>query len=332
MSNIYYCIAICVASILLLNGCKKDRDQTKNTVAHGIEIDDSNTGVPIGHTLTDVTNTIIVTETWIASSNNGSRIIENKYFHSGAALIITVNGFTVQYCKFFGKGGISNNANDGQSSLGKNITIIDCELDGNHENLEGDVAIGGSNITLKRLNIHRWPRNMWIGEGNVWVEECYMHDLTVDGSGAHIENIYVAGGANQTYIRNKLISNRISINGGTGGISASLAIYNEGWSDFPDLDNILVENNYFESDGGYALYGGACIGKLPKPYAKNMIVRGNIFGRTIQRHCGVYGTATAFDPTQPGNLWENNIWGDRGPFWQTGDPEKDAEINAPGPS
>jgi hypothetical protein len=63
-----------------------------------------------------------------------------------------------------------------------------------------------------------------------------------------------------------------------------------------------------------------------------MKVRGNIFGRGIQRHCGVYGTATAFDLTQVGNLWENNTWGDRGPFWQTGDPEKGDEIIAPGPS
>jgi hypothetical protein len=331
MINFYHFSVICVIPMLLLNGCKKEQGPAIQTITHGIEINDSNTGIPAGHTLNDVTSSIIVTEGWITSSNNGTRIIKNKYFHSGAALIITVDGFTIQYCKFFGRGGITNNANDGNSSLGKNITIMDCELDGNNENLEGDVAIGGSNITLKRLNIHHWPRNMWIGEGNVWVEECYMHDLTVDGSGAHIENIYVAGGPNQTYIRNKLISNRISINGGTGGISASLAIYNEGWSDFPDLDHILVENNYFESDGGYALYGGACVGKLPKPYARNIRVLGNIFGRGIQRNCGVYGPATAFDSDQSGNLWKNNTWGDNGPFWQAGDPEKGDEINAPGP-
>jgi hypothetical protein len=318
--------------LLILVTCKKSDESNKGTVEHGQELNESNTGVPPGHVLTDISSNITVTESWISNVNGGSRIIQDKNFLSGAKLIITVDGFTVQYCKFFGIGGITIDANDGQSSLGKNIQILDCELDGNHENLNGDVAIYGSNLTIKRVHVHRWPRGMWIGEGNVWVEECYMHDLTCDGNGAHIENIYVAGGANQTYIRNKFISNRSYIVDGTGQISASLAIYNEGWDDFPDLDNILVENNYFESDGGYAMYGGACVGKLPKPYAINMTVRGNIFGREEQRNCGVYGTATAFDQYNSSNKWENNTWGHRGPFWQVGDPEKGDIINAPTPT
>ncbi len=301
-------------------------------ITHGSQINECNTGVPAGHALAEVASTIIVTEAWIRSSNGGSRAIRNRHFLSGAGLVISVDGFTVQYCRFSGVGGFTTNANDGRSSLGKNIQILDCEFDGNHENGGGDVAVGGSDLTLKRVWVHRWPRAMWVGEGNIWVEECYMHDLTVDGSGAHIENIYVAGGANQTYVRNKLISNRVPINGGTAGISASLAIYNEGWAPFPDLDHILVENNYFESDGGYAIYGGACVSKLPKPYAKNTVVRGNIFGRGIQRRCGVYGTSTAFDPAQPGNLWEGNTWGPPGPFWQAGDPVEGASVAAPGPS
>lgn len=326
--------------LLMLVSCKKndtddegtvENKDTLSVVTHGKDLNESNTGVPAGHILADVSMGIIVTEDWIRSENGGSRIIENKNFQSGAGLIITVDGFTVQNCKFFGIGGITNNANDGKSSMGKNIKVLNCEFDGNHENLEGDVAIGGVSI-IKRSHIHRWPRAMWIGESDIWVEECYMHDLTCDGKGAHIENIYVAGGANQTYVRNKLISNSSYIGDGSGQISASLAIYNEGWADFPDLNHILVENNYFESDGGYALYGGACIGKLPKPYAKNMIVRGNIFGRELQRYCGVYGTATAFDPSQPGNKWENNTWGAHGPYWVAGDPEEGEEIPAPPPT
>jgi len=303
------------------------------TITHGSQLNATNTGVPSGHILTDVSSTIIVTEAWISGANGGTRIIEHKHFLSGAQLIVTVDGFTVQYCKFSGYGGLTTDANDGQSRIGKNVTITDCEFDGNHENLRDSVAIGGSHLTLKRVHIHRWPRAMWVGEGNIWVEECYMHDLTEDASGAHIENIYVAGGPNQTYIRNKLISNRVRINGGSGiSISASLAIYNESWAVFPELDHILIENNYFESDGGYALYAGACVGKLPAPYAKNTVARGNIFGRGTQRKCGYYGPVTAFDPDQSGNIWTDNTWGPRGPYWQSGDPEEGAAIAAPGPS
>ena len=300
-------------------------------ISHGSQINETNTGVPSGHTLTDISTSIIVTEAWISGTNGGSRIIENKHFLSGARLIVTVDGFTVRYCKFSGVGGFSTDANDGQSPTGKNVLITDCEFDGNHENLRDDVAVGGSYLTLKRVHIHRWPRAMWIGEGNVWIEECYMHDLTVDGSGAHIENIYVAGGANQTYIRNKLVSNAVSLSGSSGSISASLAIYNESWATFPELNHIVIENNYLESDGGYALYGGACLGK-GAPFAKNTVVRGNVFGRGIQRNCGVYGPVTAFDPAQSGNLWINNTWGAQGTFWQAGDPEEGAQIEAPGPT
>jgi len=300
-------------------------------ISHGSQINETNTGVPSGHTLTDISTSIIVTEAWISGTNGGARTIENKHFLSGARLIVTVDGFTVRYCKFSGVGGFSTDANDGQSPTGKNVLITDCEFDGNHENLRDDVAVGGSYLTLKRVHIHRWPRAMWIGEGNVWIEECYMHDLTVDGSGAHIENIYVAGGANQTYIRNKLVSNAVSLSGSSGSISASLAIYNESWATFPELNHIVIENNYLESDGGYALYGGACLGK-GAPFAKNTVVRGNVFGRGIQRNCGVYGPVTAFDPAQSGNLWINNTWGAQGTFWQAGDPEEGAQIEAPGPT
>jgi hypothetical protein len=328
------------------SGCGGNGDSTPSTpasntdpspstvttaVTHGSQINESNTGVPDGRTLTDVSSTIIVTESWITSVNGGSRSIMDKHFLSGANLIVTVDGFSVRYCKFTGKSGFTTNANDGHSPLGKNIEIMDSEFDGNHENTGGDVAVGGSYLSLKRVHIHGWPRAMWIGEGNVLVEECYMHDLTVDGSGAHIENIYVAGGANQTYIRSKLISNRVSLNGGTLGISASLAIYNESYAAFPDLDNIRIENNYFESNGSYGLYGGACIGKLPKPYAKNTVIRGNIFGRSIQRRSGLYGPAAAFDPSQPGNAWESNTWGAKGPYWQTGDPQEGDSVPTPNP-
>jgi hypothetical protein len=304
-------------------------------VTHGSQIDATNTGVPSGHTLTDVSSTIIVTESWIAHSNNGSRVIHDKNFLAGAGLIVTVDGFTVQYCKFNGRGtsqsgdsAVTTNANDGQSPQGTNVSVLDSEFDGNNEPPGGDVAIFGASI-IQRVNVHNWPRALWIAQNNLLVKESYIHDLWVDGSGAHIENIYVAGGVNQKYIRNKLMSNSVSTD--NSSISASLAIYNESYSDFTPLDNIQVIDNYMASDGGYSMYGGACIGKS-NPYATNMTVTGNIFGRDFQRYSGVYGAATAFNNAAPTNAWKNNTWGPPGPDWQTGDPEKGAEIAASGPS
>jgi hypothetical protein len=319
-------------AIIIFSSCKSDDDSSLIPVKHGQDVNETNTGVPAGHTLSNATSTIVVTEEWIESSNDGKRTIENLLFTDEADLTIKVNNFTVKYCKFFGK------SNAGVEIGMKNITFEDCEFDGNHENIGGDVALYGSGITAKRVHIHRWPRAMWVGDGDVWIEGCYMHDLTCDDGDAHLENIYVAGGANQTYLCNKFISNEIHLTSSPHLMtSASLAIYNEsysrgvGYPDFPALDNILLEDNYFESDGQYAMYGGACIGKAA-PYAKNMKVRGNVFGRGLHKNCGISGIGTAFDPSQPGNVWENNTWGPRGVDWQTGDPEEGDEVSSPGPS
>jgi hypothetical protein len=315
-----------LSSIFLLAGCVIGTGF--GTMRNAADINESNTGVPAGHSLSDVKNTILVTESWISHVNYGSRILQNRNFLTGAALVIAVDGFTVQYCKFNGKGGLSNNPNDGSGILGKNIKVIDCEFDGNNENLADAVAVNGSSLTLMGVHVWRWPRAMWIGEGDVWVEGCYFHDLTDDNSGSHIENIYVAGGANQTYLKNKFISNAVYL--GTGiQISASLAIYNESYAVFPNLDNILIQGNYFESDGYYPLYCGALSSK-GAPYAKNMVIRDNIFGREHQRWSGKGGPAIAFDPTQPGNLWINNTWGPYGPKSMPGDPAEGSLISAPG--
>jgi hypothetical protein len=113
--------------------------------------------------------------------------------------------------------------------------------------------------------------------------------------------------------------------------SASLAIYNEPSftsPDFPALDNILVQDNYFESDGYYALYCGALSAKTGA-FAKNMTVTGNVFGRGLHRLCGVGGPAICFDPSQPGNVWSNNTWGAKGPTTLDTDPLEGAIIDAP---
>ena len=134
-----------------------------------------------------------------------------------------------------------------------------------------------------------------------------MHDLTLDYTGAHIEDIYVAGGAHQTYLRSKLVSNGVRVDhgsAGSAGISASLAIYNESWATFTPLTDIRVEDSYFESDGYYPLYGGACVSK-GNPYATDMVVTGNIFSRG-----GLGGSACCFDSDGAGNEWTDNTYTD----------------------
>lgn len=285
---------------------------------HGSLIDATNTGVPVGHSLVDWASNVTVTEAWIAASNGGSRIIENRNFTSGATLTIRTGDVTVRYCKFNGTSRIL------LPDAVTGILVRDCEMDGNHENRGSLQAIKNDSAALHllRVRIHRWPRALTVIRGDTTVENCYLHDLTCDDSGAHIENIYVAGGARQRYLGNKILSNAVRTDPAIVdlNISACLALYNQGGG-LPDLDTILVEDNWIDGDSSYAMYGGAIATKTGA-FAKNLIVRGNTFGRQYQRRCGLFGPITAYGDTEPGNLWENNRWGPRGPYWVSGDPEE----------
>lgn len=304
-------------------GGESDGGGEVSDITHGRELNSTNTGVQAGIELVQSAS-IVVTEDWIANENGGSRTIEKRLFPSGTGIDMRVNDVTIRNCRFLGAGGSSK----GQAITAEveNTTIEWSEFDGEHENLRDHVAIGGDSLRLYRVHMHRWPRGLWIS-GPVVVEETYMHALTGDDSGAHIENIYVAGGAGQRYIKNRLDSDCA----GPGGcaISASLAIYNEDWAVFPPLADIVIKDNYFNSDGGAVLYAGALSGK-GAAYPTQMIVSGNEFGRELNRRSGFYVPAFAFDASQPGNTWSDNTWGERGSFWQDGDPEAGAPVEDPG--
>lgn len=294
-------------------------------IPHGSTMNADNTGVPDGHTLTNVSASITVTESWIDSQNGGSRVLENRNFVSGAGLSIEVSDFTVRYCKFNGEGGIY---------LGKpvaNVLIQDCELDGDQENLGAKQAVKNSaaGVRLLRLNIHHWPRALTVVKGKTIVENCYLHDLTSDNSGEHIENIYVAGGEYQLYVGNWIEANPVSITPTQDdfAVSAALAIYNQGGG-YEDLNRILVERNYFDGVGSFAFYGGAVASK-DGPYATNTVVRGNVFGREHRRFGGEFGPVTAFSVKETGNAWSGNTWGPRGPHWVSGDPEQGDPVTLP---
>ena len=191
-----------------------------STITHGSQLTALNTGVPAGRTLTNVASTINVTESWITNSNGGSRIIQDRNFLSGASIAIWVNNVTIQYCKFNGVSGIYF-LPDSYTDTITGTQILYCELDGNNQNTGAGVAARGSQLTLKGCSIHNWSLGMWVGKGGMLVEECYMYNLFQDGSGAHSTCIYVGGGNNQIYRRNKLISNFLGTN---NQISSSLSL------------------------------------------------------------------------------------------------------------
>jgi hypothetical protein len=310
------------------------------TVTHGSQLNASNTGIPTGRSLTNRSSDLDVTESWITNSNGGLRYVEDINFLSGYGIHIQVSNFTTKYCRW---NGLGTNGRYGSPAVDKNTGLTGlafewCEFDGNHEATHGgdfpfyDMA----EVSLLRCHIHRWPRCIPIGSldpdpSNTSVTECYMHDLTrAISDGAHLENIYVAGGTGISLVRSKVIANLINL-GGNGAASASLAIYNESYATFTPLEDIVIQDNYFDGDGSYSGYFGAISAK-GNPFPINIDVTGNIFGREYHRLSGVYGPVTSSNTGGAGNSWSGNKWGERGPYWQAGDPEEDAAIADPGPS
>ncbi len=165
----------------------------------------------------------------------------------------------------------------------KGLLVQDVEIDGTG-NTDGSAAIGDSNYTLRRVEIHHFgegPR----ANGNVVIEDCYMHDfLDFISQGAHQDVIQSTGGTNQVIRHNTLLMN---VDGG----NAVLMLGTDYGSDLT-FDNNLV------AGGGYALYGGDSNGWNNVSFTNNRI------STMFYPHGGFHGPFIyAENATVSGNVW-----------------------------
>jgi hypothetical protein len=162
-------------------------------------------------------------------------------------------------------------------------------------------AIGNDDYTCIRCDMHSSERGANMGS-NVHIEDSYMHGfLHVPGS--HQSAIGTNGGRNLT-----LLHNNLDCESAGDACSAALALY----PDFEPLDNILVQNNLFNTNGGYCTYGGFDEGT-------NIRYIDNIFGTKYHPECGIWGPVAAFNSSADGNEWSGN----RYPDGSTVDPQSD---------
>jgi hypothetical protein len=93
------------------------------------------------------------------------------------------------------------------------------------------------------------------------------------------------------------------------GCSAGLT----GYGDFAPVQNNLIQNNFFlPSTGGTCAYGGSAGGKPYSDGARDIRFIDNVFGRGKTGKCGYWAPIMDFDPSAPGNVWQNNVWEDGG--------------------
>lgn len=168
------------------------------------------------------------------------------------------------------------------------LLIEDVEIDG-----RGAVsaAVGFSNYTLRRVNIHNVIDGPRLGS-NTTVVDSYIHDLARIPN-SHNDTLQTTGGRNIVIRHNTLLPYRSATR------DPMNAAFMLGTTSSPQLQDILVEDNYV--NGGNYTFN---IREDAQGVA-NLVFRGNHFGRDHRYGpaARVTGTGRTFDSS---NVWHDN--------------------------
>lgn len=226
------------------------------------------TGVPVGKKLTVVNGDISV--------NNANTIIDSKDIHG--CVSVHASGVIIRNSKI--SCGDSYVIYSHTDYSGTGLLIEDSEVDCLGTN---GTAIGDTNITALRLNIHSCENGFDVDQA-LTVEDSYIHDLYT-GGGAHSDGLQLTAIAHNITIKH----NTILANGDTTSAIIS-----------PDtnISNILIQENLM-AGGAYTLY---C---RQNGSGTNYRVINNHFSTRYHPRVGVYGPWTdCQDETQvTGNVF-----------------------------
>jgi uncharacterized protein DUF4082 len=249
------------------------------------------TGVPAGIALTDYTGPTTIT--------TAGTVIDGKKITSCLEIdapSVVIKNSTIS-CNPGGGDAIASY--DGAYS-GTPLFIEDSEID--CKNLTGTTAVGDTNITTYRLNIHGCENGYDI-DAYVTINDNYIHDLA-NSADSHTDGIQFAighyvsatnhsiiNGVEQVIINHNTIMSRGAAGQPAGTTSAIIS--NRGSVDH----DVLIQNNLL-AGGAFALYceqNGTGI---------NYQVIGNRFSTIYYPTVGAYGASTdCSDETQSGNTY-----------------------------
>jgi hypothetical protein len=238
--------------------------------------DASNTGVPIGTTLTAYTGP--------ASITTPGTVIDGKTITG--EIDIDAPDVTIRDSKI---NGVVRVWDDTTNSLLLEDTEIDCG--------GGNTAIGEANYTVRRANIHGCENGFDMNQ-NIDVEDSYIHGLAIVGHDdgiqfayGHFENGHeVDGVRNLRIVHNTIFGHDDSLSSADGSFGTSAIIGNTARA-----DDVLVQGNLM-AGGAYTIY---C---LAGP-STNYRVLDNHFSTRYTPSVGFYGpSAECFDDTQSGNV------------------------------
>ncbi len=243
----------------------------------------SNTGVPNGTALTAYAGPCTITQANV--------VIDRKTINCD----LNIRAAGVKVTRSLINGVIATDDN----SNGYSFTISDSTVNaGNAEN----TGIGAAHFVATRVHVYGGNRSIHCYR-SCTVQDSYVHGQFTDASGvAHESGIRMGQSAT---IRHNTIGCDAPNVPPDAGCSAGLT----GYGDFDVVQNNLVEDNLFlPSTGGFCAYGGSSPGKPYSGTTNHIIFRNNTFRRGSGGNCGYWGAITDFDSNAPGNVWVGNVW------------------------
>lgn len=187
------------------------------------------------------------------------------------------------------------------------LTIEDSEVNASQAQ---EPAVGLQNLTMRRTEVEGGQQSV-LCHTDCIIEDSWLHGQFIPPDGDwHLEAFLSTGGSNVVLRHNTLACDAESTSVG-GGCTANAAIFGDfGPNSYYTFDSNLFVASPFMS---YCVYAGLDPGKAFGADVDHIVFTNNVFQRGDNGRCGLYGPATSFDPSAPGNLWINNVWDDGPP-------------------
>lgn len=173
----------------------------------------------------------------------------------------------------------------------KGLKLIDVEVSpAPGQSADRDRAGVGNcfNKSLLRVDVHGTASGIHVSDFNSIIDS-YSHDFADTGSHGAAAGTGQDMGNHSIIAHNNLNCSRTN---GAPHCSAALSLYDE-----PTLDDVLVQQNLFNSVSGFCAYGGNT--------GTNIRFVDNTFGQRYFSTCGPFGPITVFKFNE-GNVWTNN--------------------------
>ncbi|MBL8121279.1 DUF4082 domain-containing protein [Candidatus Saccharibacteria bacterium] len=180
--------------------------------------DETNTGVPVGTSLTNSGSVTISTD---------GAVLQN--LDISGQVIVQADNVTIRNCR------ITSGDYYPIDHSGSNLLVEDCEITGTNYNVTSCLSF--DSYTIRRCNISGGADGLK-ANSDVLIEDCFIHSLAI-GPETHNDGTQTTGGSNVTIRHNTY---RL---GDVAGVNACLQIGNEGGTN----SNWLVEDNLFDGGG-----------------------------------------------------------------------------------